>query len=169
MSDYLRSPQLGGNMPGPKLGLLRWLLRELSTDDEDMIAFVASLPDADDDDLQALLEELATPKAEATPAPLRAEYQDDKQLIPLADAPLLNIPRATFYALLKRGTFPGPMLLNGKRSWPRDLLLQWADAPERKRTADAPHGYAPFERRGGNPRSTRPLPASVVIVLVWLV
>jgi predicted DNA-binding transcriptional regulator AlpA len=114
-----------------------------------MIAFVASLPDSDDDDLQALLEELAIPKAEATPTPLRAEYQNDKQLILLSDARrVLNIPRATFYALLKRGTFPGPMLLDGKRvGWPRDMLLQWADASQRKRTADAPlGGYAPFER-----------------------
>ena len=138
-------------MPGlqRKFGLLRWLLRELSTDDEDMVAFVASLPDADDDDLQALLEELVTQKAEATPAPLRAEYRNDKQLIPPTDARrILNIPRAIFYALLKRGTFPGPMLLNGKWvGWPRDMLLQWADASERKRTADAPlSGYAPFER-----------------------
>ena len=46
-----------------KLALLRWSLRELSTDDEDMIAFVPSLTDANDDDLQALLEELATPNA----------------------------------------------------------------------------------------------------------
>jgi hypothetical protein len=99
MNDYLRSPQFGGNMPGlqRKLELLRWLLRELSTDDEDMIAFVASLSDADDDDLQALLEEFAAPKAEATPAPLPAEYQNDKQLIPPTDARrILNIPRATF-------------------------------------------------------------------------
>lgn len=132
-----------------RLGLLRWLLRELSTDDEDMIALVGSLPDADDDDLQALLEELAAPQAQATPAPLRAEYQDDKQLVPATDARrILNIPRATFYALLKRGAFPGPMLVDGKWiGWPRDVLLQWADASESKRLADAPHsGYAPFER-----------------------
>lgn len=151
MDDYLRSSQLGGNMLAlpRKLGLLRWLLRELSTDDEDMIAFVASMPDADDDDLQALLEELATPKEKTTPAPLRAEYRNDKQLVPPTDARrVLNIPRATFYALHKRGTFPAPLLLNGKWvGWPRDILLQWADASERKRMADAPEdGYAPFER-----------------------
>jgi predicted DNA-binding transcriptional regulator AlpA len=135
--------------PPRKLGLLRWLLRELSTDDEDMIAFVASLPNADDDDRQALLEELAIPQTEATPTPLRAEYQDGRQLVPSTDARrILNIPRATFYALLKRGTFPGPTLVDGKWvGWPRDILLQWADASERKRMADAPHsGYAPFER-----------------------
>jgi predicted DNA-binding transcriptional regulator AlpA len=138
-------------MPGQprRLGLLRWLLRELSTDDEDMIAFVAGLPDADDDDLQALAEELAASPIEATLAPLRAEYQNDKQLVPPADARrVLDIPRATFYALLKRGTFPRPMLVNGEWvGWPRDILLQWADASESKRIAEAPHsGYAPFER-----------------------
>ncbi len=132
-----------------KIGLLRWLLRELSTDDEDMIAFVANLPDADDDDLQALLEELVTQQTEPQPAPLRAEYQTDKQFVPPTDARrIIDISRATFYALLKRGTFPGPMLLNGNWvGWPRDILLQWAGASERKRMADAPHdGYAPFER-----------------------
>ena len=38
--------------------------------------------------------------------------------------------------------------IDGKRvGWPRDILLQWADASERKRMADVPHvGYAPFER-----------------------
>jgi hypothetical protein len=92
-----------------KLGLLRWSLRELSTDDEDMIAFVASLPDPNDDDLQALLEELAIPKAEATPAPLRAEYQNDKQLIPLADARrVLNIPRATSMHCSSAAHSPAP-------------------------------------------------------------
>ena len=50
----------------PKLGLFRWLQRELSTDDEDMIAFVAGFPDSDDDDAQALLEELAALQIEAT-------------------------------------------------------------------------------------------------------
>jgi predicted DNA-binding transcriptional regulator AlpA len=133
----------------PRLGLLRWLLRELSTDDEDMIAFVSSLPNADDDDLQALLEALAVPQADARPAPLRAEYQNDKQLVPPADARrLLSVPRATFYALLKRGTFPGPMLVNGKWvGWPRDILLQWADLSARERLAATPKsGYAPFER-----------------------
>jgi predicted DNA-binding transcriptional regulator AlpA len=148
VADRLGSPRLGENMPR-KLGLLRWLLRKLSTDDEDMIAFVASLPDADDDDLQALLEELATPQTEATPAPLRVEYQTGKQLIPPTEARrILNLPRAIFYGLLKRGTFPCPMLINGTWvGWPRDILLQWADASERKKIADTPHGgYAPFER-----------------------
>jgi len=132
-----------------KSGLLRWLLRELSTDDEDMMAFVSSLPDADDDDLQALLEELAFPRAEGAPAPLRADYQNDKQLLPPTEARrVLNVPRNTFYALLKRGTFPAPMLVDGKWvGWPREILLQWGDTSERERMADAPHdGYAPFER-----------------------
>jgi predicted DNA-binding transcriptional regulator AlpA len=132
-----------------KSDLLRWLLRELSTDDEDMIAFVASLPDSDDDDFQALLDALAAPRTEPRPAPLRSEYQTDKQLVPPADARrILNIPRATFFALLKRGAFPGPMLVDGTWvGWPRDVLLQWADTSELKRIDEAPpSGYAPFER-----------------------
>lgn len=131
------------------LGLLRWSLRELSTDDEDMIALVAALPEADDDDLQALTEELTRLRTSASPAPLRAEYKDNKQLVRLADARrILNVPRATFYSLLKRGTFPGPTVVDGKRvGWPREVLLEWADMSERERLAAAPHrGYAPFER-----------------------
>ena len=135
-------------VPG-KAELLRWLLRELSTDNEDMIAFAASLPDPDDDDLQALAEELATPRAEPRPAPLRSEYRNEKQLVSPTDARhILNIPRATFFALIKRGNFPVPMLVNDNWvGWPRDLLLQWTDASERERIGDPPHsGYAPFER-----------------------
>jgi predicted DNA-binding transcriptional regulator AlpA len=132
-----------------KLGLLRWLLRQLSTDEEDMIAFVAALPEADDDDLQALTEELTNPRTDASPKPLRAEYKDDKQLVPPGDARrILNIPRTALYGLLKRGTFPGPSIVNGEWvGWPREILLQWADASECDRLAAAPHsGYAPFER-----------------------
>lgn len=133
----------------PRLGLLRWLLRELSTDDEDMIAFVASLPDGDDDDAQALLEELAAPRVEAATGALRADYQTRKQLLRPRDAlRALDISRATFYALVKRETFPAPMLINDDwQGWPRDVLLEWADPSERQRVAEAPHsGYAPFER-----------------------
>jgi predicted DNA-binding transcriptional regulator AlpA len=132
----------------PRLGLLRWLLRELSTDDEDMIALVASLPDSDDDDGQALLDELAAPRAEAAIRPLRAEYRGGKQLLGPRDAlRVLGIPRASFYALLKRGTFPAPIQANDSwTGWPRDLLLEWTDASERQRVAEVPHGYTPFER-----------------------
>ena len=134
--------------PSPRLALLRWLLRELSTDDEDMIALVASLADSDDDDAQALLDELAAQRTEAATRPLRADYQDGKQLLGPRDAlRVLKMPRASFYALLKRGTFPAPVQINDNwTGWPRDLLLEWADASERRRVEDVPHGYAPFER-----------------------
>jgi hypothetical protein len=64
-----------------EVGITRWLLRELSTDYEDMIALVASLADADDDDAQALLNELAAPRTVAATGPLRADYQDGKRLL----------------------------------------------------------------------------------------
>jgi predicted DNA-binding transcriptional regulator AlpA len=133
----------------PRLGLLRWLLRELSTDSEDMIAFVASLRDGDDDDKQALLEELASAQSKVEIAPLRADYQDGKQLLgPKEALRILSISRAGFYALLKRGTFPAPILINDNwTGWPRDVLLEWADASERRKVAEVPQrGYAPFER-----------------------
>jgi predicted DNA-binding transcriptional regulator AlpA len=132
----------------PRLELLRWLLRELSTDDEDMIALVSSLPDSDDDDGQALLDELAALRTEAAIRPMRAEYQDGKQLLGPRDAlRMLRISRASFYALLKRGTFPVPLQINDNwTGWPRDLLLEWAHASERQRVAEVSHGYAPFER-----------------------
>ena len=135
-------------MLSPRLGLLRWLLRELSTDDEDMIALVASLPDSDDDDSQALLDELAAPRIKTATRPLRAEYQDGKQLLGPRDAlRVLKIPRASFYALLKRGTFPAPIQIDDSwTGWPRDLLFEWTDASERQRVVEVPHGYAPFER-----------------------
>jgi hypothetical protein len=81
----------------PRLGLLRWLVRELSSDDEDMIAFIANLPDADDDDAQALLEELATQPTEAPSGPLRSQYQTGSQLVRPRDAiRILDTSRATF-------------------------------------------------------------------------
>ena len=129
--------------------LLRWLLRELSTDHEDMIAFVTTLPDADDDDAQALLDELSAQQTEPTIGPLRADYQNGKQLLlPPEALRVLSISRASFYALVKRGTFPAPILIGELwRGWPRDLLLEWADTSERHKVAKAPRsGYAPFER-----------------------
>src|SRR5436190_15260429 len=100
--------------PARRLGLLRWLLRELSIDDEDMIAFVASLPDADDDDLQALVEALEAPGTEATSVGLRAEHEDDNQLVVPIDARrILNLSGATVFALLKRGVFPHPVRVHG--------------------------------------------------------
>jgi predicted DNA-binding transcriptional regulator AlpA len=128
--------------------LLRWLLRELSTDHEDMIAFIRGL-DADDDDAQALLEELAAPPAESATGPLRAEYQDGTQLLrPTEALRALNLSRASFYALVKRGTFPAPILCNDHwRGWPRNLLLEWADESVRPALSErACSGYAPFER-----------------------
>jgi predicted DNA-binding transcriptional regulator AlpA len=132
----------------PRLELLRWSLRELSTDDEDMIALVASLPDADDDDAQALLDELAAPRIVAATRPLRADFQDGKQLLGPRDAlRVLRISRASFYALLNRGTFPAPLQINDNwTGWPRGLLLEWVDASVSQTAADVPHGYAPFER-----------------------
>ena len=129
--------------------LLRWLLRELSTDHEDMIAFVTSLPDAGDDDSQALLEELVAQENEAALGPLRADYQDGKQLLrPREALRALEISRASFYDLVKRGTFPTPVVIDDNWiGWPRDLLLEWADASEHQRVAKTPaSGYAPFER-----------------------
>jgi predicted DNA-binding transcriptional regulator AlpA len=137
----------------PHRDLLRWLLRELSTDPEDMIIFVASLPDADDDDAQALLEEINTSRAADAPGPLRALYQDGSQLLgPTEAMAILNIPRASFYALLKRGTFPAPVSFDEAWiGWPRDMLLEWADTPVRLQSATCPHpGYAPFERFGAH-------------------
>jgi len=136
---------------GEQRGLLRWLLRELSTDEEDMIAFVTSVADSDDDDAQALLEELALYRSEATPGPPRALYQDERQLIKPREALLaLDIPRASFYALLKRGAFPRPLQIDDAwAGWPRDIVLEWADPSARERLATAPSsGHAPFERYG---------------------
>jgi predicted DNA-binding transcriptional regulator AlpA len=132
----------------PRLELLRWLLRELSTDDEDMIALVASLPDADDDDAQALLDELAAPRTVAAARPLRADYQDGRQLLgPRTALRVLKISRASFYGLLKRGTFPAPIQINDDwTGWPRDLLHEWADTSVSQTIAEVPQGYAPFER-----------------------
>lgn len=130
-------------------GLLRWLLRELSTDLEDMIALVRDLPESDDEDAQALLEELSNPRPEATVGPLLADYQGDRQLLGPRDAMrLLSIPRATFYALVKRGTFPAAMQVDDAwAGWPRGLLLEWADTSQRQRVASVTSiGYAPFER-----------------------
>ena len=143
-----------------QLGVLRWLLRELSTDQEDMIAFVQSLPETDDEDAQALLEELNSPRPAARVGPILADYQRDRQLLGPSDAlRLLRIPRATFYALVKRGTFPTAMLVDEIWiGWPRDVLLEWADASERKRVANLSSiGYAPFERYH-SPRSNRRRP-----------
>ena|ERR1700733_9526868 len=133
----------------PRLGLLRWLLRELSSDDEDMIAFVAGLPDADDDDAQALLEELSAQPTELASGPLRSQYQTGTQLLFPKDAiRVLDTSRATFYALVKRATFPAPVQIDDAwRGWPRDVLLDWADASARQRVAASPaSGYSPFER-----------------------
>jgi predicted DNA-binding transcriptional regulator AlpA len=130
--------------------LLRWLLRELSTDDEDMIAFIRSLDDSDEDDAQLLLEALAVPPAEpAVAGPLEADYQTESQLLdPAATLRLLDLPRATFYALVKRGTFPRPVALDDVwKGWPRGLVVEWADPALRKRlSATSSSGYAPFER-----------------------
>jgi predicted DNA-binding transcriptional regulator AlpA len=129
--------------------LLPWLLRELSTDDDDMIAFIDSLPDADERDAQALLDALGAPPTEAAIDRTRADYQTSRQLLHPKDAlRILSLSRASFYALLKRGTFPAPLAIDDAWiGWPRDILLEWADASERQRVAEAPHGgYAPFER-----------------------
>jgi len=124
-------------------------LRELSTDAEDMIAFVRGLPESDDDDAQALLEELSTARPDAAIGPLRADYQRDRQLLgPRDTLRMLGIPRPTFYALIKRGTFPAPLAVDDNwTGWPRDMLVGWADASEGKKLANvASMGYAPFER-----------------------
>jgi predicted DNA-binding transcriptional regulator AlpA len=130
-------------------GLLRWLLRGLSTDDEDMIAFVRSLSDGDEDDAQLLLEALAIQPTEAAVGPLEADYQHESQLLdPAATMRLLDLPRATFYALVKRGTFPRPVAIDDVwKGWPRGVVIEWADPDVRKRFSTAsPSGYAPFER-----------------------
>ena len=128
--------------------LLRWLLCELSTDCEDMIAFVRSLPDCDDDDAQALLEELnATPK-EVVNGPLVANYQDGKQLLlPREAMRTLELSRPLFYALVKRGTFPPVLVDDSWLGWPRAMLLEWADTSVRQKSANSTaRGYSPFER-----------------------
>ncbi len=140
-----------------KRSLYRWLLRELSTDDEDMIAFVHSLPDGDEEDAQVLLEELATPRPRREIAgPLEADYQTESQLLPPAAAlRLLHVPRATFYALLKRGTFPEPVAIDDAwAGWPRGLVLEWADPAVRERLSmTSSPGYAPFERKAAGRRA----------------
>jgi predicted DNA-binding transcriptional regulator AlpA len=136
-------------------GLLRWLLRELSTDDEDMIAFVGAMPDSDEEDAQVLLEELASLRPERTVGPLEADYQSERQVLAPADAVrLLDVSRATFYSLLKRGTFPMPLQVDDAwRGWPRGLILEWADPAQRQRLSTASlAGYAPFERSLTGPR-----------------
>jgi predicted DNA-binding transcriptional regulator AlpA len=78
-----------------------------------------------------------------------AVYQDERQLIKPREALLaLNIPRASFYALLKRGAFPRPLLINDAwAGWPREIVLEWADPSARERLEAAPSsGHAPFER-----------------------
>jgi predicted DNA-binding transcriptional regulator AlpA len=139
-------------MPGtePSRALLRWLLRELSTDHEDMIGFASSLADGDDDDAQAFLDELAAPATHGLTGPLRAEYQDGKQFLgPREALRALELSRASFYAPVKRGTFPTPILIDDTwRGWSRSLVLEWADASERQKAPRTSHpGYAPFERR----------------------
>lgn len=129
--------------------LLRWLLRELSTDTEDMIALVDDLPESDDDDAQSLLEELVSDQPTKDPGPVQVAYRDGRQLLGPAQAvQTLNLTRATFYALVKRGTFPTPVSIEDEwLGWPRDLILEWADRSVRERLAtrdDA--GYVPFER-----------------------
>ena len=131
--------------------LLRWLLRELSTDNEDMIAFVDSIVEADDDDAQALLDELATPPPRTPTGALQTVYQDRRQIIrPREALRALNMPRASLYALLKRGTFPRPLLIEDQWvGWPREVVLDWADTSAGQRLAKCSHsGYAPFERYG---------------------
>ena len=137
--------------PRPRC-LLRWLLRELSTDEDDMIALAGSIADSDDDDAQALLDELAIVRAASSAAPLESVYQHANQLLgPMEAVKAINIPRASFYALVKRGAFPAPVCLDDKWvGWPRDLVLDWADDSARKRLATSAHpGFAPFERFGG--------------------
>jgi predicted DNA-binding transcriptional regulator AlpA len=134
--------------------LLRWLLRELSTDDEDMIALVQSLIDGDEDDAQLLLEALAIPPAEDAVGRLEADYQHESQLLdPGATMRLLGLPRATFYALVKRGTFPRPVTIDDVwKGWPRGVVIEWADPDVRKRLSlTSPTGYAPFERATASP------------------
>ena len=62
----------------------------------------------------------------------------------------LNIPRASFYSLLKRDAFPRPLLIDDAwAGWPRDIVLEWADPSARKQLATFPScGHAPFERYG---------------------
>jgi predicted DNA-binding transcriptional regulator AlpA len=129
--------------------LLRWLLLELSTDNEDMIALVRNLSESDDDDAQALLEELVSERPEIVHGPVQVAYQDGRQLIGPADAArMLNLPRAIFYGLIKRGTFPKPVMFDDVWvGWPRDVILEWADGSPRERLAIRNDtGYAPFER-----------------------
>jgi predicted DNA-binding transcriptional regulator AlpA len=136
----------------PDRVLLRWLLRELSTDAEDMIALVDDMPESDDDDAQALLEELVSVRPEKTLGPIQVEYRDGKQLLGPADAAqMLNLTRATFYAVVKRETFPRPVSIDDDwLGWPRDLILEWADRSASDRLATSDHaGYAPFERSLG--------------------
>jgi predicted DNA-binding transcriptional regulator AlpA len=129
--------------------LLRWLLRELSTDDEDMIALVRAAGESDDDDAQALVEELASSLRITGRGPLRVVYRDGRQLIGPADAArMLDLTRVTFYELVKRGSFPKPISINDSwLGWPRGLILEWADESARARAASSDdEGYAPFER-----------------------
>jgi len=135
-------------------GLLRWLLRELSTDDEDMIALVRSLGEGDEDDAQLLLEALAIPPAAGALGPLEADYQHENQLLdPAATMRLLDLSRAAFYGLVKRGTFPRPVAIDDVcKGWPRGLVVEWADPAVRKRLSiTSPSGYAPFERATAHP------------------
>jgi predicted DNA-binding transcriptional regulator AlpA len=132
-------------------GLLRWLLRELSTDEADMIELAGSIADSDDDDAQALLDELATQRLASPAGPLESVYRDGSQLLgPLEAVKAINIPRASFYALVKRGAFPSPVSIDDVWiGWPRDILLDWADDSARERLATCSDpGYAPFERFG---------------------
>jgi len=139
----------------PRLTLLAWLLRELSTDEEDMIGLIASLPEGDEDDQEALSLALGAPQQEAAGFMTRADYQSGEQLLrPKEALRMLNVPRASFYALLKRGTFPAPLAIDDAwKGWPRDMLLEWADGHQRQRVAEMPRdGYAPFERYGRGAR-----------------
>ena len=132
-----------------RLGLLSWLLCELSTDEADLIAFFESLTGSDDDDAQAFHAALAHTRPDSFKGPLRAAYQDGKQLLAPREAlRTLNIPRSSFYELTKRGTFPRPVTIDDRWiGWPRDFVLEWAETVERRRSASCPHsGYAPFER-----------------------
>jgi len=129
--------------------MLRWLLRELSTDVADMMAFATSLGECDDEDAQALLEELLVERMVAPVGPLQTVYKSETQVIRPHDVVLtLDIPRASFYALVKRGAFPAPISLDDTwLGWPRDVVLDWADESARERLGNCSRpGYAPFER-----------------------
>jgi predicted DNA-binding transcriptional regulator AlpA len=111
-----------------KQDLLRALFRELSSDDDDMMALLDSLPDAEPDDRQAFIAELTQPKIRIPRIRTKAVFHSSDRVMGPAEAlRALGVPRTTFYMAIRDGGFPRPMFLDhGRIGWPSHIIEAWA-------------------------------------------